>query len=138
MKFASGMFAVMALFAGSFAHAQGADAPTAEDAKALATVEQHIASYRTGNLDRFVATFAPNAEVYANGMEARGHKEIRAIFALNFAKGAPKVRVEEIEVSNGMVYVTTAYVFANGEEICCALSEYEVVDGKIAYLSASG
>ena len=138
MKIMHAMIATVAICAAPMSMAQGQSSEAEADAANLAVVEAHIAAYRSGNLDRFVATFAPNAEVYANGMEARGHKEIRALYALNFTKGAPKVRIEETEAANGMVYVTVGYVFSDGQEMCCSLSEYEVVNGKIVYLSASG
>ncbi|MEL7189243.1 MAG: nuclear transport factor 2 family protein [Pseudomonadota bacterium] len=106
-------------------------------AKAQA-VQRHIDAYRSRDLDRFVATFAPNAQVYANGMVATGHKQIREFYRLNFAPGAPKISIRESGMAGPYVYVTIGYVTKDGNEVCCSYSEYEVIEGKITYLSASG
>ncbi len=114
-----------------------ADADRAGAAKAAA-VQRHVDAYRTGSLDRFVATFTADARVEANGMVATGHREIRALYALNFALGAPAIRVTESGFTSTGVFLSVGYVFENGEEMCCSYSEYEVSDGKIALLRSSG
>lgn len=114
---------------------------SAEEAEArarIAAVQAHVDAYRSGNLDRFVATFTPDAEVYANGMVAVGREQIRALYAANFAPGAPSIRIDDSGINGELVFLSVGYVFADGREMCCSLSEYEVSDGKIAYLATSG
>ncbi|MHA7818912.1 MAG: nuclear transport factor 2 family protein [Erythrobacter sp.] len=104
----------------------------------VAAVQSHVDAYRSGNLDRFVATFTPDAEVYGNGLVARGRGEIRALYRSNFAPGAPSIRIHGSEVSGEFVYLTIGYILSNGDELCCSYSEYAVTDGKISYLAVSG
>ena len=106
-------------------------------AKAKA-VKRHVNAYRARDLDRFVATFASDAEVYANGMVAKGHKQIRAFYELNFAPGAPRIKIKDSGMSGPFVFISAAYINDKGEELFYSYSEYEVIDGKITYLSASG
>ncbi|UAB79538.1 nuclear transport factor 2 family protein [Erythrobacter sp. SCSIO 43205] len=103
----------------------------------IAAVQAHIDAYRSGDLDRFVATFAPDAEVYANGMSAVGHAQIKALYALNFKPGAPDLRIYDNGVDGDVVWMSAGYVYANGEEMCCSLSEYKVRGGKISFLSSN-
>mgnify|MGYP001815474923 CR=1 FL=1 len=107
------------------------------DQAKIAAVQRHVDAYRSGSLDRFVATFTPDAEVYANGMVAVGHAQIRALYAANFAPGAPSITIENSGLSNGQVFLSVGYVFDNGEQMCCSYTEYEVVGGKISYLESS-
>lgn len=115
-----------------------ASAPDPADLAKVAAVQRHVDAYRSGSLDRFVATFTPNAVVQANGMTARGHREIRALYALNFAPGAPAIRIAESGLTGTGVFLSVGYVFDNGEEMCCSYSEYEISDGKISALRSSG
>lgn len=103
-----------------------------------AVVQAHVNAYRTGNLDAFVATFAKDARVEANGMVAVGHAQIRAFYALNFKKGAPKLTVVDSGMSGPNVYITISYTFTDGREVCCSYSEYTIEDGKITQLVAVG
>ena len=140
---------LMVVFVGSalcWSPALSAEEPAQEPATAvdpqaaarIEAVQRHVDAYRSRNLDRFVATFTPDAEVYANGMVARGHEEIRALYRLNFTPGAPSIKVHESGLSGNFVYLSVGYVLSSGEEMCCSYSEYEVRDGKISYLAASG
>ena len=114
------------------------DGPSeAEVTARMAAVQRHVDAYRSGNLDRFVATFTPDAEVYANGMVARGRSEIRALYSLNFAPDAPKLSIHDSGISGDFVYLSAGYILPGGEEVCCSYSEYEVRDGKISYISSS-
>ena len=113
-------------------------AQQAQDEARIAAVQRHVDAYRSGNLDQFVATFTPDAEVYANGMVARGQNEIRELYRLNFQPGAPKIRIHDSGIAGNFVYLSVGYVTSDGQEICCSYSEYEVRDGKISYLAASG
>ncbi|KWV90602.1 nuclear transport factor 2 family protein [Erythrobacter sp. YT30] len=109
------------------------------DAQAKAkAVQRNVDAYRARDLDRFVATFASDAEVYAEGMVAKGHKQIRALYALNFAPGAPRIKIKESGMSGPFVFITAAYVDKSGQELLYSYSEYEVIDGKITYLSSNG
>ena len=57
----------------------------AEDANAqIAVIQAHMDAYRSGNIDRFVATFSKDAVVCANGYVAIGRDQIKVLYALNF------------------------------------------------------
>ena len=114
-----------------------ADAQTAQNEAKVAAVQAHVDAYRSGDLDRFVATFTPDAEVHANGMVARGHDEIRAFYRLNFGPQAPEIKIIDSGFAGEFVLLTAGYTFSNGSELCCSYSEYEVRDGKISYLASS-
>lgn len=107
------------------------------DAASVRAVQAHIDAYRSGNLDQFVATFAPDAVVTANGMTAVGRAEIKQMYALNFGPGAPGIRIDDSGMRGSNVYLSVAYTLTDGSEVCCSYSEYQVVGGKIAYLSAN-
>ncbi len=141
------MFAIGAMFAltpAALAEQVDSNAPAADSAEMaemrarVAAVQAHVDAYRSGNLDRFVATFTPDAEVHANGMVAVGREQIRALYAANFAPGAPSIRIDDSGVNGQFVYLSVGYIFADGQEMCCSYSEYEVSGGKIAYLATSG
>lgn len=132
---------VLACFAmPASAKEQSAPAPQMQpasvaDANArIAVVQAHIDAYRSGNIDRFVATFAKDAVVRADGFVAVGHDQIKALYALNFEPGAPSIRVHDSGVAGDIVQVSVGYVFADGQEVCCSLSEYEVTNGKVSFL----
>ncbi len=116
---------------------EAAEVSTSTEQERIAAVEAHIEAYRSGDIDRFIATFTPDAEVYSNGIVAKGRDEIRALYRLNFQPGAPKVEIQDCDASGQFVFVSVAYVFSDGREICCSVSEFEVRDGKISYIGAS-
>lgn len=103
----------------------------------VAVVQRHVDAYRAGNLDRFVATFTPDAEVYAPGFVAVGRDQIRASYRLNFAPGAPRIRIHSSEVAGDLVFLTIGYVSPAGEELFCAYSEYGVTGDRISYVASS-
>lgn len=103
----------------------------------IAVVQAHVNAYRSGDLDRFVATFAKDAEVHANGIIAIGHKEIRAFYRLNFQSGSPSLKLYDNGIDGEIVWISAGYVFPNGDEMCCSLSEYQVRDGKISFLRSA-
>ena len=116
----------------------------------IAAVERQLAAYRAGDLDQFVASFTKDAIVRADGFVAIGHEQIRALYALNFEPGAPRIRVRETALENGKVVLTLAYISAaeegageeagegRGEEWCCSTAEYEVTNGKVSFLRTGG
>ena len=112
----------------------------------IAAVERQLAAYRAGDLDQFVASFTKDAIVRADGFVAIGHEQIRALYALNFEPGAPRIRVRETALENGKVVLTLAYISAAGEgageeageEWCCSTAEYEVTNGKVSFLRTGG
>lgn len=108
-----------------------------QTAARVAVVQRHVDAYRSGNLDRFMATFAPNAEVYGPGIAAVGRDQIRASYRPNFAPGAPKIRVHSSEVAGDLVFLTIGYVSQSGEELFCSYSEYGVAGDKISYVASS-
>ncbi len=123
------------------APAPEAASQTAPDAQTLArisAVQNHVNAYRSRNMDRFIATFTPDAEVHANGLVAVGHDEIRAFYRLNFAPGAPTIRIDDSGVSGQYVFLSVGYVMLDGTEMCCSYSEYEITNGKVSYIGASG
>lgn len=97
-------------------------------------VQEAINAHRARNLDRFMATFASDAVVIANGMTARGLREIRALYASNFAPDAPELIVVDSGVSEGQIWTSTGFVFRNGGELCCFLSRYTIEDGLVKRL----
>lgn len=103
----------------------------------IAAVQAHIDAYRSGDLDRFVATFAKDAEVHAMGMTAIGHRQIKEIYRMNFQPGSPSVQIYDNGIDGDMIWVSAGYVFPNGEEMCCSLSEYRVEGGKISFLRSN-
>ncbi|MEM9502195.1 MAG: nuclear transport factor 2 family protein [Pseudomonadota bacterium] len=107
------------------------------EAEAVSAVQRHVDAYRSGSLDRFVATFAPDATVTVSGVTASGRAEIRAFYASNFADNPHTIRVVDSGMGNGFVYVTAAYTFSDKIERCCSYSEYEVRGGKIASLNVT-
>lgn len=115
--------------------AETSDAAISNDVRVL---QRHIDAYRSGDLDRFVATFAPDAVVRADGFVAIGHAQIRALYELNFVPGAPKIQVRDRGLNGERIYISVGYVFENGQEICCSYSEYEITNGRISFLEARG
>ena len=128
--------ALMPVFQGSDAAAQN-EAETPDHDARMDVLNRHLKAYKDRDLDRFVATFAPDAEVYSNGMIARGRKEIRAFYKLNFVPGAPRIVVESRDANEQYVFLSVRYLFSDGQEHCCSLSEYEIKDGTITYLAAN-
>ncbi len=114
--------------------AAAAEAAMAADARAI---QAHVNAYRTGNIDRFLDSFTPDAIVTVNGITAQGRAELRKLYALNFRPGAPKLEIMDSGISGPNVYLTTRYRLANGGELCCGYSEYTVRDGKIAQIAGS-
>jgi hypothetical protein len=108
-----------------------------QTAARVAVVQRHVDAYRSGNLDRFMATFAPDAEVYGPGIAAVGREQIRASYRPNFAPGAPKIRVHSSEVAGDLVFLTIGYVSPSGEQLFCSYSEYGVAGDKIGYVASS-
>ncbi len=156
-----GMIAIAggALFWGSALYAQGAAQDAAQDtaqdtAQAaapaadpvalakVAAVQRHVDAYRSGDLDRFVATFTADARVVANGIVATGRAEIRALYAANFAPGAPSIRITDSGIEGGAVFLSVGYVFEDGQEMCCSYTEYEIDlasdGGQISALRSTG
>lgn len=103
----------------------------------IAAVQAHIDAYRTGNIDRFVATFTKDAVVRTDGFEAVGHEQIKALYALNFQPGAPAVKVHGSGVDGEAVIVSIGYVLEDGQEICCSTSYYEITNGKVSFLQSN-
>lgn len=121
--------AIASLFAAPVAFAQ---------ASPQTVVQRNVDAYRAGDLERFVSTFAHDATVVANGLEVTGQSRIHALYRKNFEEDGHKIRIVESSMENGRIYLTVAYVFADGSEACCSYSEYTVVDGKIVYLHTEG
>ena len=132
-------FAMILAAAAMLVSSPAAIAQPGEDDEAKArAVQAHVDAYRSGNLDRFVATFTPDATVVANGIVANGRDQIAALYTLNFAPGAPRIRVVDSGITGERVFLSISYTFPGGGERCCSYSEYVVKNGKIAYLSTRG
>jgi len=131
-----GVLAVAAL-AALAAPSASAQPQNANEQAAIRAVQAHIDAYRSWNLERFVATFAPDATVVANGMTATGHAQIRAFYAKNFEDVPHTIRIVDSAIDGSVVTVTIAYTFADGRERCCSYSEYVASGGKITFLSAA-
>lgn len=107
----------------------------AYEQEAAAAVQRHVDAYRSWDLDRFVDTFAVDATVQVDGKSAKGHSQIRAFYARNFADPPHTIRILESGIRRGMVFMTVAYTFADGSNRCCSYSEYFVQNGKIMFLT---
>ncbi|MEO9463376.1 MAG: nuclear transport factor 2 family protein [Marinomonas sp.] len=111
----------------------------ADDTAAYASVIQgHVNAYRARDLDAFVATFAPDAVVVANGIPARGRASIRAFYAANFSPNAPTIRINASHMDGGRLYMEAAYIMADGSEMCCSQAHYTVENGLITRLDVTG
>ncbi len=111
----------------------------ADNTAAYASVIQgHLDAYRARDFDAFVATFAPDALVVANGIPAQGRASIRAFYAANFAPEAPTIRINASYMDGGRLYLETAYVLSDGNEMCCSQAYYTVENGLITRLDVTG
>jgi len=122
---------------GSSAAPEMSPASVSETNARIAAVQAHIDAYRTGNIDRFVATFTKDAVVRTDGFEAVGHDQIKALYALNFEPGAPAIRVYGSGVDGEAIVVSIGYVLEDGQEICCSNSYYEITNGKVSFLQSN-
>ncbi|MEP2737274.1 MAG: nuclear transport factor 2 family protein [Erythrobacter sp.] len=123
-------------------HAAEAQPVSAQETAAhAAAVQRHINAYRARDLDAFTATFAPDAIVVANGIPARGRAQIRSFYAANFAPDAPTVRVNASYMSDDggsrRLYMETAYILSDGQEMCCSQTFYTVKNGLITRLDVT-
>lgn len=135
---AMSVFGLCVLAATMPASAEQQTPASVEQANArIAAVQAHIDAYRSGDLDRFVATFAKDAEVHAMGMTAIGHRQIKEIYRMNFQPGSPSLQIYDNGMDGDMIWVSAGYVYPNGEQMCCSLSEYRVQDGKISFLRSN-
>ncbi|MEE4208342.1 MAG: nuclear transport factor 2 family protein [Parvularcula sp.] len=101
-------------------------------------IERHIDAYRSGDLDAFVDTFTPDAIVRADGFVAIGREQIKRLYELNFAPGAPALKVHGKGIEGDVVTVSHGYILADGQELCCAVSEYKIVDGRVSFIETRG
>lgn len=118
------------LCAGSMVQAQAQDP--------VAVVQTQLDAYRAKNMDIFLATFADDAVLVYEGMQFRGKAQIRQAYALNFAPDAPSIYLVSSGADGNIVYFQSGYRFADGRDICCGYSEYDVQNGKIVSLVVSG
>ncbi|WP_185960168.1 nuclear transport factor 2 family protein [Erythrobacter insulae] len=110
-----------------------------QDQSAARAVQAHVDAYRSGDLGRFLGTFAPDAIVNLNGVTvATGHQQISALYRVNFVQGAPAIRVDSSGMNGDLLFLSIAYIFPDGSEVCCSYSEYEVTNGKITRLYTQG
>ena len=108
------------------------------DQAKIEAIQRHVDAYRSGDLDRFVATFTHDAIVRADGFVAMGRPQIRAMYELNFLPGAPTLKVYDSGVKGDNVFLSLGYVFEGGQEMCCSYTEYQVTaDGKVSFLETS-
>jgi len=109
----------------------GASAQSAQD-----VVAYHNAAYAAGDFAGFMSTFAIDAVVFLDGAVLQGREQISASYSLNFAPGAPQMRVvRQVRAAGGAIAQEEAYVFANGAEICCSLSTFTIREGRIVQVS---
>lgn len=108
------------------------------DQATVTAVQRHIDAYRSGSMDRFMSTFAPDAIMSINGNEVKGRERIRSYYALNFDPNfAHTLRVVDSTIVEGWVILTTAFTFEGAGEKCCFESQYQVKNGKIAFVAMS-
>ncbi|WP_197921695.1 nuclear transport factor 2 family protein [Aurantiacibacter sediminis] len=118
----------MAVFAvHTAAPAQGDQQRSPEQVIASAT-----AAYQARDRARFVAHFADDAIVDANGFSFQGRAQIAEAYAQNFRPDAPTVRVVDREAYGNRVIDTVEYT-ERGQVYCCTVTAYFVEDGQITY-----
>ena len=122
----------IAAMAGVLGSPVAVGAQQSASADPVLVIESATSAYRAGDRDRFIAHFAPDAIVDANGMSFEGRAQIRAAYAPNFANGAPRVRVVDREAYSNRVIDTVEYT-QDGQVYCCTVTAYFVEDGRITY-----
>lgn len=100
-------------------------------------VQRQVDAYRSGDINKFVATFSRDATVRGDEVVAVGHAQIRELYQYNFMPGAPQVRIHDSYLKDGKVVMHAGYVFSDGQEQCCSISEYEVTNGKVSDVRVS-
>lgn len=140
--FVTSCAAVLAVAVGAVslpASADEAQAASAQETAAhAAAIQRHVNAYRARDLDAFTATFAPNAVVVANGIRAQGRGEIRAFYSANFVPDAPSIRINASYMDGSQLYMETAYIQSDGQEMCCSQAFYTVKNGLITRLDVTG
>lgn len=134
---AAGLVAVTPVLSAAAQDAAEASAPAKASAEAV-VVQRHVDAYKARDMKAFLQTFTADAVVNYDGLEFRGYSEIRKIYSANFAPDAPRMVIHSSGQDGSNVWIQTGYVFSNGEQMCCGLSEYTVENGKITYLYVTG
>ena len=109
-------------------------APTFAQSNPATVVQAQVDAYRAGDLEAFVNTFSSDAVLIAEGARFVGKAQIRRVYSPNFASGAPSIYVAGSEMRDGRVVLSTGLNFADGTDVCCFISTYTVVGGKITKL----
>lgn len=95
-------------------------------------IESATADYVARDFNGFIAHFADDAVVEANGLSFQGRTRIREAYRLNFAPDAPRIRVVEREAYEDRVIDLVEYRL-NGETWCCTQTAYIIENGRIVY-----
>lgn len=132
MKNAGTKFGGMAVMALLLASHSAAVAEQDQPRDPVSVVASATAAYEAGDRNRFLAHFAEDAIVDANGFSFQGRAQIRDAYAPNFAPDAPSVRVVDREAYDNRVIDTVEYT-QNGGTWCCTTTAYFVEDGQITY-----
>ncbi|WP_271077498.1 nuclear transport factor 2 family protein [Aurantiacibacter sp. MUD61] len=126
-KFVMSFVALAVLSVHAAAPAKGFEQRSPEQVIASAT-----AAYQARDRARFVAHFADDAIVDANGFTFQGRAQIAEAYAQNFRPDAPTVRVVDREAYANRVIDTIEYT-ERGQVYCCTVTAYFVEDGQITY-----
>lgn len=95
-------------------------------------VESATAAYQARDRRRFIAHFAEDAILDANGLSFEGRAQISAAYEQNFRPEAPTVRVVDREAYANRVIDTVEYT-EYGQVFCCTVTAYFVENGQITY-----
>src|SRR5579871_286719 len=111
--------------------------PNATDLRGV--IAEHIAAVNASNLDRIVATFAPDAYVNDNRREIWGTEAIRAFMAKEFVGDHVTMEVREVIDHYGDIIVRArydgTYDKANLPEELVLTSYFGIRDAKIVSLA---
>lgn len=95
-------------------------------------IESATAAYQARDRTRFLAHFAEDAIVDANGFSFQGRTQIAEAYAENFTANAPTVEIVDREAYGDRVIDTVEYR-QNGYTYCCSVTAYFVENGQITY-----
>lgn len=123
-----GLIGVAAMAAQPAAYAQQAEG----ERSPTEVIASATAAYQARDRARFVAHFAEDAVLDANGYSFVGRAQISEAYDENFRPQAPTIRVVDREAYSNRVIDTVEYS-ERGQVYCCSVTAYFVENGQITY-----
>lgn len=135
MKYFFTLLMILAYMAPCFADSDHPATPeTAESLSPEAIVDIQIAAYNQGDIEAFVATFAPDVKTYAypNTLQISGIENLKKAYA-GYFNAHPELHAEVVEkiIQNNFVIYQEFVTGVVGGKDFYATAIYEVRDGKI-------